>query len=205
MPTLHLGHAKKPEPSKKAAERSERRGARTASATRRFEAAQTLLTLRDSSTSEHEQDMEEPVVEQEGVAIQTDITPASMDDTREELDRCLQVIEDLTARLTQRVATFSEVSLENDETVKFYTDLPNLKVLKAVFAFVQKSVPSSELSSFQEFMATVVKLRLNSQVQDLAYRLDVRIFGYDIYIMSTIEVVDCNGFYAMETDCVARS
>ena len=167
MPTLHLGHAKKPEPSKKAAERSERRGARTASATRRFEVAQTLLTLGDSSTSEHEQDVEEPVVEQEGVATQTS---ASMDDTREELDRCHQVIEDLTARLTQRVATFSEASLENDETVKFYTGLPNLKALKA---FVQKSVPSSELSSFQEFMATVVKLRLNSQVQDLAHRLDV--------------------------------
>ena len=56
---------------------------------------------------------------------------------------------------------FSEASFENDEMVKFYTGLPNLVVLKAVFAFVQKVVPSSELStnklsSFQEFVATLV-------------------------------------------------
>ena len=56
---------------------------------------------------------------------------------------------------------FSKASFENDEMVKFYTGLPNLVVLKAVFAFVQKGVPSSELStnklsSFQEFVATLV-------------------------------------------------
>ena len=32
--------------------------------------------------------MEEPFVEQEGVATQTDITSASMNDIREELDCC---------------------------------------------------------------------------------------------------------------------
>ena len=53
-------------------------------------------------------------MEQEGVATQTDTTSASMDDPREELDRCHQVIEDPTARLTQRVATLSEASLEKD-------------------------------------------------------------------------------------------
>lgn len=100
--------------------------------------------------------------EQGGVATPTDITSACVDGTREELDRCHQVIRDLAARLTQRVA-FSEASFENDETVKCYTGLPNLVVLKAVFAFVQKGVPSSELStnklsSFQEFVATLVKL-----------------------------------------------
>ena len=73
---------------------------------------------------------------------------------------------------------FSETSFGNDDMVKFYTRLPNLIVLKAVFAFVHKSLPSSwqstnKLSNFQEFVATLVKLRLNSQVQDLAYRLDV--------------------------------
>ena len=177
LPTLHLGHSKKPEPSKKAAERWERRRARMASDTSRFEAAETLLTLRATSTSECKQDVEEPMAEQDGVATQTDITSVCMDGTREELACCRQVIRYLTARLTQRV-TFSEASFENDETVKFYTGLPNLMVLKAVFAFVQTSVPSSELStnklsSFQEFVATLVKLRLNSQVQDLAYRLDV--------------------------------
>ena len=60
--------------------------------------------------------------------------------------------------------------------MKFYTGLPNIMVLKAVFDLVEKAVQScdtSKLTRFQEFMATVMKLRLNCQVQDLAYRFNV--------------------------------
>ena len=90
--------------------------------------------------------MEEPVTKRDGVATQTDITSAGMDHTREELDRCYQVIRDLTGKLTQKVA-FSEASFKSDETVKFYTGLPNLAVLKSVFAFVQEFMTASELST----------------------------------------------------------
>lgn len=177
LPTLHLGHCKRSEPSTASAERWERRRVRTAANMSRLEAAGTLLTLGVTSTSDLEHEVEEPTTEQDGVATQTDITSACMDGTREELDGCRQVIKDLTTRLTSKVA-FSETFFENDDMVKFYTGLPNLMVLKAVFAFVHKSLPSSEqstnkLSSFQEFVATLVKLRLNSQVQDLGYRLGV--------------------------------
>ena len=77
----------------------------------------------------------------------------------------------------QRVA-FSEASLQNDEKMKFYTGLPNFALQQAMFTLVQVSAPFSELltntsSSFQEFVATLVKLRLNSKVLGLAYRLDV--------------------------------
>ena len=162
LPSFNLGHSKKLEPSKTAAERWERRRARTATGTdtSRTEAAEALLTLgATSSTPESGEDVEDPVA---GGSTQTDITSACMDGTREELDRSHQVIRDLTGRLTQGVA-FSEASFKNDETVKFYTALPNLVVLKVVFAFVRKSVPSSELSTnklsaFQEFVATLVKL-----------------------------------------------
>ena len=94
-----------------------------------------------------------------------------------QLDRCNHVIRDLSGKLTRCIA-FSETSLRDDDMVRFYTGLPNLAILKAVFAFIQKALPcaeqsTSKLSSFQEFVATLVKLRLNSQVQDLSYRLDV--------------------------------
>lgn len=108
---------------------------RTASMSR-FEAAEALLTLGVTSTSDFEHDVEEPVTEQDGVATQTDITSACMDGTREELDGCCLVIRDLTTRLTKKVA-FSETFFENDDMVKFYTGLPNLMVLKAVFAIVR--------------------------------------------------------------------
>ena len=54
--------------------------------------------------------------------------------------------------------------------MRFYTGLPNIKVLNAVFSLLKKACDTSKLSPFQEFMATVIKLRLNCHVQDLAYR-----------------------------------
>ena len=85
------------------------------------------------------------------------------------------ICNDLTMRLTQRVTPFSKESLHSDEIVKFYTGLPNIKVLKTVFELVNKTVHTNDttrLSPFQEFVATVVKLRLNCPVQDLAHRLN---------------------------------
>ena len=87
---------------------------------------------------------------------------------------------------------FSEASFE---TVKIYTGLPNLVVLKAVFAFVQKSVPSYEvsnnkLSSFQELVATLVKLQLNSQVQILAHRLDVSLATISRILLTWLTAMD---------------
>ncbi len=64
----------------------------------------------------------------------------------------------------------------NDDVVKFYSGLPNLTTLKAVYDLVSKSVTRQEgtkLTGFQEFMATMAKLRLNCPLQDLATRLNV--------------------------------
>ena len=137
-----------------------------------MEVAQSLLLL-----GEAEETVETEIIEMEtGVAAQTDLTSASLCDMQRQLDDRQRIIDDLTMRLTQRVTPFSEESLHSDEIVKFYTGMPNIKVLKAVFGLVSKATRSSDaakLSSFQEFLATVVKLRLNCPVQDLAYRLNV--------------------------------
>ena len=63
---------------------------------------------------------------------------------------------------------FSQESLSND-AVKFYTGLPNLQVLNAVFEHVAVAVVKAgqpvptKLTPFQEFMLVMLKLRLNSQ------------------------------------------
>ena len=98
------------------------------------------------------------------------------------------MIDDLTPlRLTQQVAPFSEESLNSDHLVKFYTGLPNILVLKSVFSLVEKAVQGGEnykLSLFQEFMATVIKLRLNCQVQDLFYRFKCTVLPSHMYFSS---------------------
>jgi len=110
------------------------------------------------------------------VATQTELTSTNVQDMQDELDRSREIIDDLTLRLTQQVAPYTEESLTSDQIVKFYTGLPNKKVLKAVFNLVETSVQgceNSKLTWHQEFMATVMKLRLNCQIQDLAFRFNV--------------------------------
>ena len=58
----------------------------------------------------------------------------------------------------------------------FYTGLPNIKLVKAVFNHVLPAITQSafsKLTAFQEFMMTMLKLRLNCQLQDLAQRFSV--------------------------------
>ena len=73
---------------------------------------------------------------------------------------------------------FSENALQKDELVQFYTGLPNLKVLKAVFMLIVPVISTDfngKLGQFQEFIIVLMKLRLNCQVQDLAYRSGVAV------------------------------
>ena len=60
--------------------------------------------------------------------------------------------------------------------VSFYTGLPNLQVLHIVHDFAVKVLnPNCKgtLTTFQELAVTLSRLRLNLNVNDLAYRLDV--------------------------------
>ena len=54
--------------------------------------------------------------------------------------------------------------------------MPNIKIVKAVFDHVSRTLSSdssTKLSPFQELMCKLLKLRLNSPIEDLAYRFGV--------------------------------
>ena len=63
----------------------------------------------------------------------------------------------------------------NVDAIKFYTGLPSYSLLKTVFDFVSPwdKHHNSALPLFQQFLMTLVKLRLNLCDQDLAYRFGV--------------------------------
>ena len=65
--------------------------------------------------------------------------------------------------------------IDDDKKVDFYTGLPGFDVLKAVFRHVSPYVvrKSMTLTKFQEFAMTLMKLKLNMPMQDLAYRVSV--------------------------------
>ena len=111
-----------------------------------------------------------------------------------ELNTCYETIHDLNEK-TSRAATFNEQSLQSDSCVKFYTDLPSFKVLKAVFDFVAPPVDfflknPTKLSSFQEFMIVMAKLRLDCPLQDFAYRFDVSVATVSRILLKWLTILD---------------
>ena len=65
---------------------------------------------------------------------------------------------------------------DRDDKVKCYTGLPNLKILLLLHEFCTSSTDAnrqSTLTSFQEMVLTLLKLRQNSTVIDIGFRFGV--------------------------------
>ena len=186
LPTQNLGYTKNTSPVSVA--RWERMRGRKESA--KQEAAWTLLSISASTIIDDTKDIvgteestsvgkEDPreVMFKEGMkteATQTELTSSAVTSIQEELSKCYSTIQDMTIALVQSVPCFCMESLQKEkDTVQFYTGLPNLQILKAVFDHVVQSQlisTSQKLTQFQEFMLVMVTLRLNCASQDLAYR-----------------------------------
>ena len=64
----------------------------------------------------------------------------------------------------------------SEEKVKFYTGLPNIEILDALFVYISESITSSArsaLTKYQMLSLTLMRLRLNLAITDLAYRFNV--------------------------------
>ena len=62
----------------------------------------------------------------------------------------------------------------NEDKVQFYTGLPNYATLILIIQFVTNGLPlKGKLSHFQQILLVLMKLRLNLEEQDLAYRFSV--------------------------------
>ena len=74
-------------------------------------------------------------------------------------------------------ASLTEDSFRNDdEKVLFYTGLPNFLVMITLFNYLQDIVSltaRSSLSKFEQFVLTMMRLRLNLPFSDLGYRFGV--------------------------------
>ena len=93
-------------------------------------------------------------------------------------DLCMEDIEELqTFKRSQesKNAVLSEPWFEaDDERVKFYTSLTAMSVLMAVFELISPALPEQKcVPKFQQLIMTIMRLRLNLSVQDLAYRFGI--------------------------------
>ena len=64
----------------------------------------------------------------------------------------------------------------SEEKVKFYTGLPNIEILDALFVYISESITSSArsaLTKYQVLSLTLMQLWLNLAITDLAYQFNV--------------------------------
>ena len=164
LPSLNLGHDKVTQATvKRAGDRWKQRKAREESSTRSEDEPVLVSVTPDNERSSK-------------VCIkgtQTYLTSSMIDHLTDELSQSSMKVSSLCERLVT-ATPFSEESLHCDEC-KFYTGFPNLGVLKSVFEFVASPpiTSATKLTHFQELMVTLMKLRLDTPLKDLAYRFDV--------------------------------
>lgn len=84
---------------------------------------------------------------------------------QDELADCKQALEELSSQVSKHLPQLCEERFMSDNFTQHYTGLSNIYILKVVFEHVSKTLPPSErstkLSSFEEFICVMVKLRTN--------------------------------------------
>lgn len=88
---------------------------------------------------------------------------------------------------------FDEAEFHNDDKkVSFYTGLPTFDILGTVFRQILPFVTrkSQRLTPFQEFILTLMKLKLNMPLEDLAYRFNISVPTVSRIFQSWLVVMD---------------
>ena len=129
-----------------------------------------------NNEDEHGVEIEEIHESTKCTEVQTDLTRNHILLFQQELIEANERISKLEGPLEGTTHLFTaEATFFDNKFVQCYTGLPNVAILKAVYKFIAPKESSllSKLTPFQEMMLTLVKLRLNPSMQDLAYRFGV--------------------------------
>ena len=108
---------------------------------------------------------------------QTSHTVEDMEKEARFIRNCTTELDELKKQLLN-IEISRQAFSENDEKTKFYTGIPNFVLLIHVFNLVAtpvKHTSTNDLSQFQEFLITLMKLKLNSPFQHLAFRFGISV------------------------------
>ena len=83
--------------------------------------------------------------------------------------------------------------MHDDKKVKYYTGLPSLSMLKAIYDYVSTNLPTcmkgAKLDVFEQLMLVLMKLRVNLRDQDLAYRFGISQSTVSRYFSKVMELL----------------
>ena len=113
--------------------------------------------------------------EEQGSKIETESqTDLTMTNIEEAHNYTLQI--QMDNYKLREITSNNSLELESfdDEKVKYYTGLPNRKVLDVVLEYIKTDLSEIKiLSRFHQVLLTLMRMRLNLHNQDLAYRFGV--------------------------------
>ena len=107
---------------------------------------------------------------------------------------CIQCLEDkcTSVRVAEKYL-LTDDGFKSDDAIKFYTGLPSYPRLKAVFdlasGYIKGKHGNSLLTLFQEFLLTLMKIRLNLRDQDLGFRFSVSQFTVSRIFLKWIDIL----------------
>ena len=102
--------------------------------------------------------------------------------------------------LKDRVLT-QQALLDDDKKVLYYTGLPSYSVLQSVFSLVVKGISDSSdsgLGIFNQYLITLMKLRLDLGEQDLAYRFGINQSTVSRYISKWVDILFTKLFFLIQ-------
>lgn len=181
-PSINLGHSKVTVDAASAAARYDRVKNR-----KRHQAEDPLAmsSVSDSCPMDRLSDSDS------GSPAQTDLTHDFISKMEEEINSL--TLERLALEERVKACKLDEDYFSgSDDKVKFYTGLPSFVCLMIVFDFVSDGISvsvRSVLSKFQQVVLTLMKLRLNLPVQDLAYRFSVSTSTVSRVFLNVIDVM----------------
>lgn len=119
-----------------------------------------------------------PVIDESQNSLKSNSVAPNMCSNQHQECRQCQMVQDENLRLLRRIDCSSineSTFVNNDEKVKYYTGLPNFATLKLVIQFVssKEAENKSQLGVFEQILLVLMRLRLNLEQQDLAYRFGI--------------------------------
>lgn len=140
---------------------------------------QTVRYLRDCGTQVRR------AVLVKSVSVQTEL---AMND----IEQMEQGLSDAKKRVN--ILEMSQDTYKDDEITRYYTGLPNYKILMIIFGLCEPYIQytaRSVLTKFQQFALTLMKLRLNLYLTDLGYRFGVSRSTASRIFQKCLEVLYC--------------
>ena len=110
----------------------------------------------------------------------------------EDMKHLRKEVDELRSRVAELDSSDLNLS-KDDERVRFYTGVQTYAVLMCIFNYASLDIAhslNSKLSLFQEFVLFLMRLRLNTCFQDLAYRFNISISTVSRIFYKWVKVAD---------------